>query len=68
MLKPTKKTVLLAEATRKSEILRGEGDSESIAIYADAFERDSGFYSFYRSMQAYKNVFRRRWYNHDFIT
>ncbi len=50
------KTVLLAEATRKSEILRGEGDSESIAIYADAFERDSGFYSFYRSMQAYKNV------------
>lgn len=50
------KTVLLAEATRKSEILRGEGDSESISIYADAFERDSNFYSFYRSMQAYKNV------------
>ena len=50
------KTVLLAEATRKSEILRGEGESESIAIYADAFERDSNFYSFYRSMQAYKNV------------
>ena len=50
------RTVLLAEATRKSEILRGEGESESIAIYADAFERDSGFYSFYRSMQAYKNV------------
>ena len=50
------KTVLLAEATRKSEILRGEGESESISIYADAFERDSGFYSFYRSMQAYKNV------------
>ena len=50
------KTVLLAEATRKSEILRGEGESESIAIYADAFERDSSFYSFYRSMQAYKNV------------
>ena len=53
------KTVLLAEATRKSEILRGEGDSESIAIYADAFERDSGFYSFYRSMQAYKNVLEK---------
>ncbi len=50
------KTVLLAEATRKSEILRGEGESQSISIYADAFERDSGFYSFYRSMQAYKNV------------
>ena len=52
VLKPNKeKTVLLAEATRKSEILRGEGESESIAIYADAFERDSGFYSFYRSIQ-----------------
>ena len=50
------KTVLLAEATRKSEILRGEGESESISIYADAFERDSNFYSFYRSMQAYRNV------------
>ena len=50
------KTVLLAEATRKSEILRGEGESESIDIYANAFEKDSNFYSFYRSMQAYKNV------------
>jgi HflC protein len=50
------RTVLLAEATRKSEILRGEGESKSIAIYANAFEKDSDFYSFYRSMQAYKNV------------
>lgn len=50
------RTVLLAEATRKSEILRGEGESKSIAIYANAFEKDSDFYSFYRSMQAYRNV------------
>ena len=50
------KTVILAEATRKSEILRGEGESESIKIYANAFEKDSDFYYFYRSMQAYKNV------------
>ena len=48
--------MILAEATRKSEILRGEGESESIKIYADAFEKDSDFYYFYRSMQAYKNV------------
>ena len=47
---------LLAEATRKSEILRGEGESKSISIYANAFEKDSDFYSFYRSMQAYSNV------------
>ena len=50
------RTVLLAEATRKSEILRGEGESKSISIYANAFEKDSDFYSFYRSMQAYRNV------------
>ena len=50
------KTVILAEANRTSEILRGEGESEAISIYADAFEKDSDFYSFYRSMQAYGNV------------
>ena len=50
------RTVILAEATRKSEILRGEGESKAIDIYADAFEKDSDFYSFYRSMQAYGNV------------
>ena len=48
--------MILAEATRKSEILRGEGESKAIDIYADAFEQDSDFYSFYRSMQAYGNV------------
>lgn len=50
------KTVILAEATRKSEILRGEGESKAISIYANAFEMDAEFYSFYRSMQAYRNV------------
>ena len=50
------KTVILAEATRTSEILRGEGESKAISIYANAFEKDSDFYSFYRSMLAYGNV------------
>ncbi len=50
------RTVILAEATKKSEILRGEGESESVNIYADAFQQDPEFYSFYRSMQAYGNV------------
>ncbi len=50
------KTVILAEATRTSEILRGEGESSAISIYANAFEMDSDFYSFYRSMQAYGKV------------
>ena len=50
------RTVILAEATKKSEILRGEGETESVNIYANAFQQDPEFYSFYRSMQAYGNV------------
>lgn len=50
------KTVILAEATKKSEILRGQGESEAVNIYANAFEKDPDFYSFYRSMQAYGKV------------
>ena len=50
------KTVILAEATKKSEILRGQGESDAVNIYANAFEQDPDFYSFYRSMQAYGNV------------
>ena len=49
--------VILAEAYRGSEILRGEGDAEAAAIYANAYERDPNFYSFYRSLQAYRNSF-----------
>ena len=35
---------------------RGEGESQSVNIYANAFQQDPEFYSFYRSMQAYGNV------------
>ncbi len=49
--------VILAEAYRKSEILRGEGDAESAGIYAKAYTQDAEFYSFYRSLQAYRNSF-----------
>lgn len=51
------RTVMLAEARRESEILRGEGDALSISIYADAFGVDEEFFSFYRSMQAYRSSF-----------
>ena len=51
------RTVMLAEARRESEILRGEGDAKSINIYAEAFGVDEEFFSFYRSMQAYRNSF-----------
>jgi modulator of FtsH protease HflC len=47
------KTVLIAEAQKQSEILRGEGDGKAVKIFADAFGKDADFFAFYRSMQAY---------------
>ncbi len=47
--------VIRAEANRKSEELRGQGDAEKNRILAEAFGRDPGFFSFFRSMQAYEN-------------
>ena len=47
-------TILVAEATSKSEQIRGEGDGERNRIFADAFGRDPDFFTFYRSMQAYE--------------
>lgn len=48
------RTIILAEAYRESERIRGEGDQRAAEIYAAAFSQDSEFYSFYRSMQAYR--------------
>ena len=44
---------IVAEARKESEILRGEGEAERNAIFADAFQRDPEFFEFYRSMNAY---------------
>ena len=46
-------TVLVADATSKSEQTRGEGDAERNRIFAEAYGKDPDFFSFYRSMQAY---------------
>ncbi|WP_137178378.1 protease modulator HflC [Roseomonas sp. AR75] len=51
------RTVLLAEATAQSDILRGQGEQEAIRIFADAFQRDPNFFQFWRSMQAYREAF-----------
>lgn len=48
------KTVLLAEAQKQAQILRGEGDANAIRIFAEAFGTDIDFFTFYRSMQAYR--------------
>ncbi len=49
------RTIILAEAYRDSQKLRGEGDARAAEIYADAYNRDPEFYAFYRSIDAYRN-------------
>jgi modulator of FtsH protease HflC len=52
--------VILAEAFRDSQRTRGEGDAKSANIYAGAFSQNPEFFSFYRSMEAYRSTFRGR--------
>jgi membrane protease subunit HflC len=52
--------VLLAEAYRDAQRVRGEGDAKAAAIYAAAFNQNPEFFAFYRSMEAYRNTFRGR--------
>jgi modulator of FtsH protease HflC len=47
-------TVILAEANRQSQIIRGEGDATAAQIYAAAYNKDPEFYTFYRSINAYR--------------
>ena len=47
-------TVLLADAKKKSEIMKGEGDGQRNKIFAEAFGQDPEFFAFYRAMQAYE--------------
>jgi membrane protease subunit HflC len=50
--------VIEAEAYRESERLRGDGDAKSAEVYASAFNKDPEFYGFYRSINAYGEVFK----------
>ena len=49
-------TVLLANAKKQSEIMKGEGDGQRNKIFAEAFGKDPDFFSFYRAMQAYETA------------
>jgi membrane protease subunit HflC len=55
-----KVTIMLADAERNARQLRGEGDAQSAKIYADTFSKDAEFYSFLRSMDAYRNSFNNK--------
>lgn len=54
------KTVIVAEAYRESETIRGEGDAIAAATYAAAYNQDPEFYTFVRSLNAYKKAFQSK--------
>ena len=49
-------TVILAEAEKESQIMKGEGDGMRNKIFAEAFGKDPEFFAFYRAMQAYEKA------------
>ena len=51
------RTVLLADARARADELRGQGEAQAIAIYADAFQRDAHFFGVWRTLQAYREAF-----------
>jgi membrane protease subunit HflC len=52
--------VTVAEAYRDAQRIKGEGDAQASRIYAEAFQRNPEFYSFYRSMEAYRQGMRTK--------
>jgi membrane protease subunit HflC len=52
--------VILAKAYRDAQKTKGEGDAKATKIYAEAFQKNPEFYSFYRSLEAYKQSFRNK--------
>jgi membrane protease subunit HflC len=52
--------VILAEAYRGAQKIKGEGDAKASALYGRAFSRNAEFYAFYRSLEAYKQTFRNK--------
>ena len=53
------RTIILADANKDSQIIRGEGDASAADIYSTAYNQDPEFYAFYRSIDAYRNSLGR---------
>jgi len=53
------RTEIVADAYREGEVLRGEGDAKSAQIYASAFQKNTEFFSFWRSLGAYRSIFEQ---------
>ena len=54
------KEVILADAYKQAQKIKGDGDAKASAIYAAAYGQNPEFYSFYRSLEAYKATFRSK--------
>ena len=54
------RTIILAQANKEAEELKGTGDAESIRIYAEAYQQDLGFFEFMRSLEAYKKTLKEK--------
>lgn len=54
------KDVIVAEAYRDAQSVKGEGDARAAAVYAAAYGKSAEFYAFYRSMQAYRESFKNK--------
>ena len=52
--------IIIAEAYRDAQKIKGEGDAKSTATYAQAFGQNAEFYAFYRSLEAYRNSFKSK--------
>ncbi len=52
--------IILAESSRESKKIRGDGDAQALTVYANEYKKNPEFYEFYRSMQAYKNIFDQK--------
>lgn len=51
------RTVLLADAFRKAQLIKGDGDAKAAAVYSEIYSRDQEFYRFHRSLQSYRESF-----------
>ena len=54
------RTLILAEAYRKAQEVRGNGDAEAAETYADAYSRNEDFFGLYRSLEAYRKTFQQQ--------
>ncbi|MFX5668624.1 protease modulator HflC, partial [Acinetobacter baumannii] len=52
--------IIVSEAYRDAQKIKGEGDAKASALYAEAFGRDPAFAQFYRSLEAYRASFRNK--------